>query len=159
MNQRDTRRASIVATTDVGMDHATLDKLSQLTEESHMETVDADLAIMSPKAREFDEEAELCLGDFEMGVTLGLGSFGRVRLARYRRTGKHYAIKMMNKAAVLQMKQLEHIRSEKNILVQIAYPFVVNMFGTFQDETTIYMVFEFVCGGEFFTLLRNEDKL
>eukprot|EP01045_Picozoa_sp_COSAG04_P033443 COSAG04_NODE_6924_length_1228_cov_1.173605_2_plen_36_part_01 len=36
MNQRDTRRASIVATTDVGMDHATLDKLSQLTEESHM---------------------------------------------------------------------------------------------------------------------------
>ena len=158
-SQRDTRRASIVGTTAVALDAGTIGKLAELTEDSTIAAVDADLAIMSPKAPEFPEGTVLQLGDFLMGVTLGLGSFGRVRLAQYRATGKYYAIKMMNKAAVLQMKQLDHIRSEKNILIQVAYPFVVNMYGTFTDETTIYMVFEYVCGGEFFTLLRNEDKL
>ena len=158
-SQRDTRRASIVGGAAVSLDAGTIGKLSELTEDSTIAAVDADLAIMSPKAPEFPEGTELQLGDFSMGVTLGLGSFGRVRLAQYKATGKYYAIKMMNKAAVLQMKQLDHIRSEKNILIQVAYPFVVNMYGTFTDTTTIYMVFEYVCGGEFFTLLRNEDKL
>jgi serine/threonine protein kinase len=136
-----------------------INSLAEHEEEHTARGIEADLAIMSPKAPEFPEGTVLTLQDFDMGVTLGLGSFGRVRLGRYKKNGKFYAIKIMNKAAVLQMKQLEHIRSEKHILLQVAYPFVVNLYGTFQDETNLYMVFEFVCGGEFFTLLRNEDKL
>jgi CRP-like cAMP-binding protein len=156
---RDTRRQSIVDSMTVEMPAKLINSLAEHEEEHTARGIEADLAIMSPKAPEFPEGTVLTLQDFDMGVTLGLGSFGRVRLGRYKKNGKFYAIKIMNKAAVLQMKQLEHIRSEKHILLQVAYPFVVNLYGTFQDETNLYMVFEFVCGGEFFTLLRNEDKL
>lgn len=154
------RRVSIVAdATRAGLGKDFASSLGSLAEESTLDEVEANLEVMSPRAQAFRPGQKLTLENFELGTTLGLGSFGRVRLCRYREDGRHFAVKIMSKSAVLQMKQLEHIQSEKNILLQITYPFVVNLFSTFQDEQNLYMVFEFVCGGEFFTLLRNEDKL
>jgi serine/threonine protein kinase/CRP-like cAMP-binding protein len=153
------RRASISMASAIPLSQGQLNALESHEEDETANNILEDVGLMSPRPPEFDEEHELQLEDFEVGITLGLGSFGRVRLCKFKETGKYYALKMMNKHAVLQMKQLDHIKSEKNILLQISYPFVVNMFGTFQDDEIIYMVFEFVCGGEFFTLLRNEDKL
>jgi len=154
------RRVSIVAdATARGMGASLASMLGEIEEDAELEEAEANLEVMEMKSTAFRPGQKLELEHFEMGTTLGLGSFGRVRLCRYKEDGRHFAVKIMSKAAVLQMKQLEHIQSEKNILMQITYPFVVNLFGTFQDDQSLYMVFEFVCGGEFFTLLRNEDKL
>lgn len=55
------------------------------------------------------------------------------------------------------MKQVEHTNNEQYILADISHPFIVNLWGTFQDATNLYMVMDFVPGGELFTLLRRSN--
>ncbi len=74
----------------------------------------------------------LSLTDFDLGVTLGTGSFGRVRFATHRGTGSFWAIKMLKKAEVIRLQQVEHMISEKNILSNLDHPFIVRLSGTFQ---------------------------
>jgi len=98
------------------------------------------------------------LSDFEMKETLGTGTFGRVRLCKHRQVGRHFAIKLLKKAEILRMKQVEHIMAEKAILAEVKHPFIVNMLKTFQDEKKLFIVLEYVCGGEVFTHLRKAGK-
>ncbi|CAK9034717.1 unnamed protein product [Durusdinium trenchii] len=61
-------------------------------------------------------------------------------------------------AAIIKMKQVDHIMSEKQILAKLQHPFIVNMFGSFHDPRYIYMVLEYIVGGEFFTHLRKAGR-
>ena len=102
-----------------------------------------------------------CISDFDVGVTLGMGSFGRVRFATHTSTNQHYAVKILRKTEVIKFKQVEHIISEKEILTALSkdpHPFIVNLAGSFQDDFCLYMVIEIVIGGEFFSHLRNAVK-
>lgn len=101
------------------------------------------------------------IADFDIGVTLGTGSFGRVRFATHGGTNQHFAIKMLRKSDVIRYHQVEHISSEKEILNELSrdqHPFIVNLAASFQDSCYIYMVIECVIGGEFFSHLRNAVK-
>lgn len=101
------------------------------------------------------------IADFDIGVTLGTGSFGRVRFATHVGTQQHYAIKMLRKSDVIKYHQVEHIKSEKQILHALSqdqHPFIVNLAASFQDPCYIYMIIECVIGGEFFSHLRNAMK-
>eukprot|EP00163_Fabomonas_tropica_P016260 TRINITY_DN2923_c0_g2_i1.p1 TRINITY_DN2923_c0_g2~~TRINITY_DN2923_c0_g2_i1.p1 ORF type:complete len:330 (-),score=70.24 TRINITY_DN2923_c0_g2_i1:140-1129(-) len=99
---------------------------------------------------------KLRLSDLEFLETLGTGTFGRVRLTKCHMDGgdKYYAMKILKKHEVVRLKQVEHIMSEKEILISIAHPFVVNMTACFQDERNLYMLLEYVPGGELFSHLR-----
>jgi serine/threonine protein kinase len=70
-----------------------------------------------------------------------------------------WAIKALKKSAVVQLQQVEHIVSEKSILVTMDHPFIVKLAGRFQDERYLYMVLEYIVGGEFFTHLRKAGRL
>mmetsp|Transcript_35716 Transcript_35716/g.57772 ORF Transcript_35716/g.57772 Transcript_35716/m.57772 type:complete len:332 (+) Transcript_35716:75-1070(+) len=96
--------------------------------------------------------------DFDIGATLGTGTFGRVRICRHKKSGKVYALKILNKAEIIRLKQVEHIKSEKDILARIEHPYIVNLYGTCQDEKTLYMALEFVSGGEVFSHLRKAGR-
>lgn len=101
------------------------------------------------------------ISDFDIGVTLGTGSFGRVRFATHVGTNQHFAIKMLRKSDVIRYHQVEHIKSEKQILHSLSqdqHPFIVNLAASFQDPCYLYMVIECVIGGEFFSHLRNAVK-
>eukprot|EP00760_Papus_ankaliazontas_P034588 PhM_4_TR7269/c1_g1_i1/m.39252/K04345/PKA; protein kinase A len=98
------------------------------------------------------------LTDLELRETLGTGSFGRVRLCRHKAGGDFYAIKCLKKREIIKMKQVAHIIAEKNILADISHPFIVNMLCTFQDEKRVYIILEFVIGGEMFTHLRSAGR-
>lgn len=98
------------------------------------------------------------LSDFKVGVTLGTGSFGRVRFGTHVETNSIWAIKMLKKAEVVRLSQVEHILSEKTILALMDHPFIVKMGATFQDEKFLYMVLEYIVGGEFFTHLRKAGR-
>ncbi|KAF4750564.1 hypothetical protein FOZ63_004546 [Perkinsus olseni] len=108
--------------------------------------------------------AECCVLDscipesFDLGKTLGTGSFGRVRFVTHRATGKHYALKILKKAAIIKLKQVDHINSEKTILKAIHHPMIVNLYGSFHDERHLYLALEYVVGGEFFTHLRKVGR-
>jgi protein kinase A len=96
--------------------------------------------------------------DFACGVTLGTGSFGRVRFATHRKTGRCCAIKILKKIEIMRCKQVDHIISEKAVLLSLSknpHPFIVNLLASFQDDRYIYMILDYICGGEFFTYLRD----
>ncbi|KAJ2681636.1 cAMP-dependent protein kinase catalytic subunit, partial [Coemansia spiralis] len=98
------------------------------------------------------------LDEFEVFRTVGTGSFGRVRLVKHRATGKYYAMKVLRKSHVVKAKQVEHVNSERRILAECDCPFIVNMLGTCQDRANLYMLMEYVVGGELFTYLRRYHR-
>lgn len=100
---------------------------------------------------------KLKLDDFHLLRTLGTGSFGRVHLAQSKVNARFYAIKVLKKTEVVRLKQVEHTNNEKHILEAVAHPFLVNMWGTFQDDANLYMVMDYVPGGELFSVLRKSQ--
>ncbi|KAG0190973.1 cAMP-dependent protein kinase [Apophysomyces sp. BC1034] len=67
-------------------------------------------------------------------------------------------MKVLKKSEVVKLKQVEHIKSEKEILASIRFPFVVDLFCSFQDGVNLYMLLEYVVGGELFTHLRRAGR-
>lgn len=101
---------------------------------------------------------KLKLDDFNISRTLGTGSFGRVHLIQSKVNGRYYAMKVLKKTEVIRLKQVEHTNNEKHILESVAHPFLVNMWGTFQDCHNLYMVMDYVPGGELFSVLRRSQR-
>ncbi|KAI5465600.1 kinase-like domain-containing protein [Mariannaea sp. PMI_226] len=98
------------------------------------------------------------LGDFEILRTLGTGSFGRVHLVQSKHNQRFYAVKVLKKAQVVKMKQVEHTNDERRMLSDVKHPFLITLWGTFQDIKNVYMVMDFVEGGELFSLLRKSGR-
>ncbi|XP_022087732.1 cAMP-dependent protein kinase catalytic subunit alpha-like isoform X3 [Acanthaster planci] len=96
-----------------------------------------------------------CLDDFERLKTLGTGSFGRVMLVKHKATGNFFAMKILDKQKVVKLKQVEHTLNEKKILQSISFPFLVSLEFHFKDNSNLYMVLEFIPGGEMFSHLRR----
>ena len=67
------------------------------------------------------------LDDFEIVKVIDKGSFGKVFLVSNRKMGKMYAMKRINKELLLQKKQVQNIKNEKDILFQAEHPFVNSM--------------------------------
>lgn len=80
---------------------------------------------------------------------MGRGSFGIVKLVRNKVDNRFYALKCLSKQAIKSKKQIQHIQNEKNIL-QMWQPddFCCGIFETLQDQRNLYMVLEYLSGGE-----------
>uniref|UniRef100_A0A0K8TZK8 cAMP-dependent protein kinase n=1 Tax=Bactrocera latifrons TaxID=174628 RepID=A0A0K8TZK8_BACLA len=99
-----------------------------------------------------------CLDDFERIKTLGTGSFGRVMIVQHKPTKDYYAMKILDKQKVVKLKQVEHTLNEKRILQAIQFPFLVSLRYHFKDNSNLYMVLEYVPGGEMFSHLRKVGR-
>lgn len=99
------------------------------------------------------------LADYEIHHTLGTGSFGRVKLARSKASNSWCALKILKKSEIIRLKQVDHVINENTILSNLNFPFIVNMKGFCQDERYLYLVLEYIPGGELFTYLRSVGKL
>jgi len=95
------------------------------------------------------------LDEFDRMKTLGTGSFGRVMLVQHKQNKEYYAMKILEKQKVVKLKQVEHTLNEKRILQAITFPFLVRLDYHFKDTSNLYMVLEFVNGGEMFSHLRR----
>ncbi|KYM81932.1 cAMP-dependent protein kinase catalytic subunit [Atta colombica] len=98
------------------------------------------------------------LDDFERIKTLGTGSFGRVMIVQHKPTKEYYAMKILDKQKVVKLKQVEHTLNEKRILQAISFPFLVSLRFHFKDNSYLYMVLEYVPGGEMFSHLRKVGR-
>lgn len=94
--------------------------------------------------------------DFELLKVLGKGAHGKVLLcSRKNYPNLKYAMKILKKQHIIDANQLEHTIAEKMILSNGNHPFLVSMKYTFQTESKIYFVMEFMKGGELFQHLKR----
>ena len=93
---------------------------------------------------------------FENIKLLGKGTFGKVLLVKLKSNNTYYAMKILNKNQLKKSKQEIHTKNERDIMIKISSPFIVSIKFAFQDETNLYLVSEFMQGGELFFHLRKE---
>jgi len=95
---------------------------------------------------------------FEMLTIIGQGSFGKVVQVRHKIAGDIYAMKILNKKNIVERGEVEHTRTEKNILMRISHPFLMKLHYSFQTPDKLYLVMDFINGGELFFHLQSERK-
>ncbi|KAF9534302.1 kinase-like protein [Crepidotus variabilis] len=100
---------------------------------------------------------KLGLEDFRTVKVIGKGAFGEVRLVQKTDTGKIYALKLLKKDEMLKKDQLAHVRAERDVLAQSESHWVVQLFYSFQDTVNLYLVMEFLPGGDLMTMLIKYD--
>ncbi|QIW98750.1 hypothetical protein AMS68_004268 [Peltaster fructicola] len=130
-------------------------------------------------------EKSISIPGFEEVRVLGRGSFGTVRLiakqledrsvqcynsggfdgnvtAQDNSMPKFYALKVLRKSGMLKNCQEGHVRAERDFLVHAesaCSPWIVSLFGAFQDNTSLYLIMEFMVGGDFLGVLLREGVL
>ncbi|RAL08622.1 cAMP-dependent protein kinase [Aspergillus homomorphus CBS 101889] len=105
----------------------------------------------------------LNVNDFALLKTLGTGTFARVWLVKSKeeqqRKDKVYALKMLRKADVIKLKQVEHVRNERKTLADVSgHPFVTTLIASFSDDQHLYMLLDYCPGGEIFSYLRRARR-
>jgi len=90
---------------------------------------------------------------------IGRGAFGEVRVCREIATRAIYAIKIMRKSEMIKKKQVAHIRAERDVMSLTENPYIVKLVYSFQDKRKLYLVMEFLAGGDLMTVLMKYDIL
>jgi protein-serine/threonine kinase len=108
---------------------------------------------------------KVTFNDFEPLKLLGRGSFGEVLLVRLKANQKVYAMKILSKNLLKIKRQQIHTKTERDLMVKINCPFIVNIKSAFQDIAKLYIVSEFMQGGDMFyhmhdgkIIIFNNDK-
>ncbi|KAK4490331.1 hypothetical protein RD792_001005 [Penstemon davidsonii] len=95
------------------------------------------------------------IDDFDIIKPISRGAFGKVFLARKRTTGDLFAIKVLKKLDMLRKNDIDRILAERNILITVRNPFVVRFFYSFTSTDNLYLVMEYLNGGDLYSLLRK----
>ncbi|RDW89070.1 kinase-like protein [Coleophoma cylindrospora] len=99
--------------------------------------------------------------DFQILKLIGKGTFGQVYQVRKKDTKRIYAMKVLQKKVIVQKKEVAHTVGERNILVRTAMadsPFIVGLKFSFQTPTDLYLVTDYMSGGELFWHLQKEGR-
>ncbi|KHG03616.1 CBL-interacting serine/threonine-protein kinase 9 [Gossypium arboreum] len=99
------------------------------------------------------------IGKYKLGRTLGEGSFAKVKFAKNVETGQCVAIKIMDRDQVLRHRMVEQIKNEISTMKLIKHPNVIKIFEVMASKTKIYIVIEFVNGGELFDKIARHGRL
>ncbi|KAJ3024631.1 UNVERIFIED_CONTAM: Serine/threonine-protein kinase [Siphonaria sp. JEL0065] len=100
----------------------------------------------------------LTAADFWTLKVIGKGAFGEVRLVQKTDSGKIYAMKTLKKSEMLKKSQLAHVKAERDVLAESANtPWIVQLFYSFQDPLYLYLIMEFLPGGDMMTMLIKYD--
>lgn len=104
-----------------------------------------------------DSRKEITISDFELLKVIGTGAFGIVRLCRHKGTGQIRAMKQMSKKEMVFKNQVQHVNAEKDALSVAKDDWVIGLHATFQDDTYLYMVMDYLPGGDLMTHLMRKD--
>ncbi|XP_068660617.1 CBL-interacting protein kinase 1-like [Aristolochia californica] len=105
------------------------------------------------------EKKGMRLGKYELGQTLGEGNFGKVKYAKNLESGKGFAVKILEKKRILELKIDDQIKREIGTLKLLKHPNVVRLHEVIASKTKIYMVLEYVTGGELFDKIASKGRL
>lgn len=108
---------------------------------------------------EFQNSVHVCPSDFDILEVVGEGYYGKVSKVKYYKDNKIYALKSLKKSKLKEIKQREHTNAEKRILSNIKHPFIVSLLMSFQTEKKLYLVMEYLNGGELFHHIKKIKKM
>ena len=111
---------------------------------------------LSKEEKKESEKIKISNSDFEILKLIGKGTYGKVFLVRKKSNSKLYAMKRLKKEHLKLTNQQEHTKSERKLLEIINYTFIVKFYYAFQDEKYLYIITEFMQGGELFFHLYKE---
>jgi len=103
-------------------------------------------------------EKKISKEDFELLTVIGKGSFGKVMQVRKKDDQRIFAMKVLKKEAIIARKQVTHTKAEKSILQKIQHPFIVKLHYAFQTSEKLYMILDYINGGELFYHLKKEGR-
>ena len=124
------------------------EKLKIISEMKHLESQDL------RKARQ-----KQTIRDYESLKIIGRGAFGEVHVCREIKTGKIVAVKKIRKDLLAKKNQIIHIRNEQLFMSKVKSPWIVELYASFQEDDYLYLIMEFLPGGDFMNLLIEKDKL
>ncbi|KAJ5257113.1 hypothetical protein N7478_013217 [Penicillium angulare] len=110
---------------------------------------------------EMTERKQVGPSDFSILKLIGKGTFGQVYQVKKKDTERVYAMKVLSKKVIIQKKEVIHTLGERNILVRTAMaasPFIVGLKFSFQTPTDLYLVTDYMSGGELFWHLQREGR-
>ncbi|KAJ5585121.1 uncharacterized protein N7459_004921 [Penicillium hispanicum] len=110
---------------------------------------------------EMTERQQVGPSDFQILKLIGKGTFGQVYQVKKKDTERIYAMKVLSKKVIIQKKEVAHTLGERNILVRTAMaasPFIVGLKFSFQTPTDLYLVTDYMSGGELFWHLQREGR-
>lgn len=121
----------------------------------------AALAELEARERQYSrlQRQRLSMEDFEPLRLIGKGAFGEVRICRDRSTGKLVAVKKLQKSEMVRRGQVDHVRAERNVLAEVRHHSIVRLLYSFQDEEFLFLVMEYLPGGDMMTLLIKKEIL
>ncbi|XP_040283254.1 rho-associated protein kinase 2 isoform X3 [Bufo bufo] len=95
--------------------------------------------------------------DYDIVKVIGRGAFGEVQLVRHKSTQKVYAMKLLSKFEMIKRSDSAFFWEERDIMAFANSPWVVQLYCAFQDEKSLYMVMEYMPGGDLVNLMSNYD--
>ncbi|KAF2076981.1 hypothetical protein CYY_001690 [Polysphondylium violaceum] len=95
--------------------------------------------------------------DFELIKIIGRGAFGEVSLVRHKESNDLYAMKRLKKSEMLKKEQVAHVRAERDVLASANNDWVVKLYYSFQDDSYLYLIMEYLPGGDMMSLLIKYD--
>jgi microtubule-associated serine/threonine kinase len=101
----------------------------------------------------------MSIDDFEIIKPISRGAFGRVYLARRQQGGELYAIKVMRKADLIRKNMVENVKNERNVLAIARNPYIVRFHCSFTSRENLYIVMEYLPGGDCYSLLQTLGAL
>ena len=104
------------------------------------------------------KKPQLKIGCYIFGQTVGHGTFGKVKLAKHELTGHQVAVKILNKQKIKNLDVAEKIHREIQILKLFRHPHIIKLYEVIPTATDIFLILEFVAGGELFEYIVRHGK-
>ena len=99
------------------------------------------------------------IGPYYLGKTLGIGSFGKVKLAEHELCGQNVAVKILNRKKIKILKMKEKVKREIDILKLFMHPHIIRLYEVINTPSDIFVVTEYITGGELFDYIIERGRL
>ena len=100
-------------------------------------------------------KSKITINDFQIVKVLGTGAFGKVSLVYNEELKRYFAMKSLKKDYIKKYQQTKHTKEERKIMEKIDYPFISKLYYAFQTKKNLFMITEFMAGGELFHHLHE----
>lgn len=106
-----------------------------------------------------EKKNKVTVDDFKLLAVVGRGAYGKVFQVCKTDDGRIYAMKVLRKSEVVRRKVVKHMQNERQVLEVVRHPFVVSLRYAFQTKHKLYLIMDYIPGGELFTRLDKEYEL